>query len=145
MFYFESIKGIESVMLLLHMQYKTTMLFVVGSIFLFTIVGLTGIVPTNYGLDIALHDTYCAAAHFHYVLSMGAVFALFAGFFIIGWVKSLVGHTLNFRSNPFLDHFFRGFVDSSPNKNRSLQISLTTEFSERQERKYFCEILSAKL
>ena len=88
------------------LRFTTPLIFTLGFLALFTIGGLTGVILSNASLDVALHDTYYVVAHFHYVLSMGAVFALFAGFYY--WAPKIIGRTYN----EFLGkvHFWTLFV-----------------------------------
>jgi cytochrome c oxidase subunit 1 len=87
-------------------SFRPPMLWAIGFIFLFTLGGVTGVVLANAGADRALHDTYYVVAHFHYVLSLGAVFAIFAGWYY--WYPKMFG--LMYNETLASIHFWLTFV-----------------------------------
>ncbi|HVO00902.1 MAG TPA: cytochrome c oxidase subunit I, partial [Candidatus Cybelea sp.] len=87
-------------------EFKTPMLWAVGFIFLFTVGGVTGVVLANAGVDQALHDTYYVVAHFHYVLSLGAVFSIFGGYYY--WIGKMSGRMYNETLGKL--HFWTTFI-----------------------------------
>ena len=87
-------------------SYKVPMVWAIGFIFLFTVGGVTGVVLANAGVDNALHDTYYVVAHFHYVLSLGAIFTIFAGFYY--WLEKMSG--FKYSEALGLIHFWLTFI-----------------------------------
>jgi len=90
-------------------DFSVPMVWAIGFIFLFTLGGVTGVVLANAGIDHAMHDTYYVVAHFHYVLSLGAVFGLFAGWYY--WFEKMFG--IKYNKVVGYAHFWIMFVASN--------------------------------
>jgi cytochrome c oxidase subunit 1 len=90
-------------------SFKTPMLFAIGFIFLFVVGGVTGVVLANAGMDIPMHDTYYVVAHFHYVMSLGALFGAYAGFYY--WFPKMSGKMIPEWCGKF--HFITTFIGTN--------------------------------
>ena len=90
-------------------EFRVPMLWALGFIFLFTVGGVTGIVLSQAGVDRAYHDTYYVVAHFHYVMSLGAVFAIFAGVYY--WIGKISGRQYDEKLGKI--HFWMMFIGSN--------------------------------
>lgn len=90
-------------------SFETPMLFAIGFLFLFTVGGVTGVVLSQPGLDRAYHDTYYVVAHFHYVMSLGAAFAIFAGVYF--WIGKMSGRQYPEWAGKL--HFFMFFIGTN--------------------------------
>ena len=96
-------------------EFKTPMLWAMGFIFLFTVGGVTGVVLANAGVDRSLHDTYYVVAHFHYVLSLGAIFGIFAGWYY--WFPKMTGYMYSETIGKL--HFWLTFIGVNLSSSRS--------------------------
>jgi cytochrome c oxidase subunit I len=94
-------------------EFKTLMLWATGFVLLFTIGGVTGIVMANASVDHVIHNTYYIVAHFHYVLSLGSVFGIFAGFYY--WIGKMSGRQYNETFGKI--HFWTTFIGASVDDN----------------------------
>ncbi len=91
------------------LSFPTPMIFAIGFIFLFTVGGVTGVILANPDIDIPMHDTYYVVAHFHYAMSLGALFGVFTGFYY--WIGKMSGY--QYREWMGKVHFWLFFIGTN--------------------------------